>query len=216
MTALAGIACAGLAAVVLAAAGQDPQRAIVIDDTVMVKMRDGVRLAATVSRPSDADPLPTLVTRTPYDRRNDAAEARKLAARGYVVVVQDTRGRCGSEGEFYPFRDEGADGYDTVEWAAALPYSDGRIGMYDSSYVGATQMLAAVAKPHHLAAIAPAVTAFEYYEGWTYQGGVSDGWNDPDHRLADHRDGVSSASSQIAGTSTRRTFLGGREERSAA
>ena len=176
VTALAGIACAGLAAVVLAAAGQDPQRAIVIDDTVMVKMRDGVRLAATVYRPSDADRLPTLVTRTPYDRRNDAAEARKLAARGYVVVVQDTRGRFGSEGEFYPFRDEGADGYDTVEWAAALPHSDGRVGMYGSSYVGATQMLAAVAKPPHLAAIAPAVTASEYYEGWTYQGGAFAYW----------------------------------------
>ncbi|HEY3380905.1 MAG TPA: CocE/NonD family hydrolase [Vicinamibacterales bacterium] len=175
-TALAGIACAGLAAVVLAAAGQDPQRAIVIDDTVMVRMRDGVRLAATVYRPHDADRLPTLVTRTPYDRRNDAAEARKLTARGYVVVVQDTRGRFGSEGEFYPFRNEGDDGYDTVEWAAALPHSDGRVGMYGSSYVGATQMLAAVAKPPHLAAIAPGVTGSEYYEGWTYQGGAFAYW----------------------------------------
>jgi putative CocE/NonD family hydrolase len=174
--ALAGLACAGLAAVVVAAAGQDPPRAIVIDDTVMAKMRDGVRLAATVYRPADADRLPTLVTRTPYDRRNDAAEARKLAAHGYLVVVQDTRGRFGSEGEFYPFRNEGADGYDTVEWAAALPHSDGRVGMYGSSYVGATQMLAAVATPPHLAAIAPGVTASEYYEGWTYQGGALAYW----------------------------------------
>jgi len=104
--ALVGIACAGLAAVVLGAAGEGLQRALAVDDTVMVKMRDGVHLAATVYRPADADRLPTLVTRTPYDRRNDATEARKLAARGYVVVVQDTRGRFGSEGEFYPFRDD--------------------------------------------------------------------------------------------------------------
>ncbi|MBE3100486.1 MAG: CocE/NonD family hydrolase, partial [Planctomycetes bacterium] len=176
VAALAGIACAALAAVVLAVAGEYPQRALVVDDTVMVKMRDGVRLAATVYRPADADRLPTLVTRTPYDRRNDAAEARRLAVRGYVVVVQDTRGRFGSEGEFYPFRDEGADGYDTVEWAAAFPHSDGRVGMYGASYVGATQMLAAVTKPPHLAAIAPTVTASEYYEGWTYQGGALAQW----------------------------------------
>jgi uncharacterized protein len=174
--ALVGIACGGLAAVVLAAAGEGLQRALAVDDSVMVKMRDGVHLAATVYRPADADRLPTLVTRTPYDRRNDAAEARKLAARGYVVVVQDTRGRFGSEGEFYPFRDEGADGYDTVEWAAALPFSDGRVGMYGASYVGATQLLAALEKPPHLAAIAPTVTASEYYEGWTYQGGAFAYW----------------------------------------
>ncbi|MBE3071427.1 MAG: CocE/NonD family hydrolase, partial [Acidobacteria bacterium] len=176
VTALAGIACAALAAVVLAVAREDPQRALVVDDAVMVKMRDGVRLAATVYRPADADRLPTLVTRTPYDRRNGATGARRLAARGYVVVVQDTRGRFGSEGEFYPFRDEGADGYDTVEWAAAFPHSDGRVGMYGASYVGATQMLAAVTKPPHLAAIAPTVTASEYYEGWTYQGGALAQW----------------------------------------
>ena len=145
--ALVGIACAGLAAVVLGAAGEGLQRALAVDDSVMVKMRDGVHLAATVYRPADADRLPTLVTRTPYDRRNDTTEARKLAARGYVVVVQDTRGRFGSEGEFYPFRDEGTDGYDTVEWAAALPFSDGRVGMYGASYVGATQLLAAMEKP---------------------------------------------------------------------
>ena len=66
-----------------------------------------------------------------------------LASHGYVVILQDTRGRFDSEGEFYPFRHEANDGYDTVEWAASLPYADGRVGMFGGSYVGATQMLAA-------------------------------------------------------------------------
>ena len=85
-------------------------------------------------------------------------------------------GRFDSGGEFYPFRNEAADGFDTVEWAAALPYSDGKVGMFGGSYVGATQMLAAMAKPPHLVAIQPYVTASEYYEGWTYQGGALMQW----------------------------------------
>jgi putative CocE/NonD family hydrolase len=102
--------------------------------------------------------------------------ASRLAGHGYVVVIQDTRGRFGSEGEFYPFRNESADGYDSVEWAAALPNSNGHVGMFGGSYVGATQWLAAIAKPPHLDAIFPYVTASEYYEGWTYQGGSLMQW----------------------------------------
>ena len=68
----------------------------------------------------------------------------KAAAKGYVVVIQDVRGRYTSDGEWYPFKHESEDGYDTVEWAASLPYADGRVGMFGGSYVGATQMLAAI------------------------------------------------------------------------
>ena len=64
-----------------------------------------------------------------------------------------------------------ADGYDTVEWAAALPGSSGKVGMYGSSYVGATQWLAAVTAPPHLVTIVPSNTASDYYDGWTYEGG---------------------------------------------
>ena len=64
-----------------------------------------------------------------------------------MIILQDVRGRYTSEGEWYPFRHEQADGYDSVEWAAALPYSDGKVGMMGASYVGATQMLAAIAQP---------------------------------------------------------------------
>jgi putative CocE/NonD family hydrolase len=99
-----------------------------------------------------------------------------VADRGYVVVIQDTRGRYASEGEFYTFKNEPNDGYDTVEWAAALSYADGKVGMFGGSYVGATQFLAAIAHPPHLAGIAPNVTASNYHDGWTYQGGAFEQW----------------------------------------
>src|SRR5205807_4906770 len=102
----------------------------------------------------------------------------QIATHGYVVVVQDVRGRYTSEGEWYPFRRESDDGYDAVEWVAALPSSDGRVGMMGGSYVGATQMLAAIAHPPHLAGICPVVTASNYHDGWTYQGGALEQWFD--------------------------------------
>jgi len=154
---------------------EEPYR-VKVETGLSAGMRDGVVLVADVYRPAADGRFPTLLQRTPYDRRNEAATAHALAAAGYAVVVQDVRGRFGSEGEFDPFRHEAADGYDSVEWAAALPFSDGRMGMFGSSYVGATQMLAAMARPPHLVAIAPTLTASEYYEGWTYQGGALMRW----------------------------------------
>jgi hypothetical protein len=93
-----------------------------------------------------------------------------------MVVAQDVRGRYSSDGEWYPFKHESDDGYDTVEWAAALPHSNGKVGMFSGSYVGATQMLAAIAHPPHLAGICPVVTASNYHENWTYQGGAFEQW----------------------------------------
>ena len=143
---------------------------------VKMKTRDGVSLVADVYRPDAEGRFPTLLQRTPYDRKAGIAEARALAAAGYAVIRQDVRGRFDSEGEFYPFRHEAEDGYDAVEWAAALPYSNGKVGMWGGSYVGATQMLAASMHPPHLVAIFPYVTASEYYEGWTYQHGALMQW----------------------------------------
>src|SRR5882672_11289031 len=111
-----------------------------VETGVKVPMRDGVTLIADVYRPRREGKFPVLLQRTPYDRR-DPQTGLKLASHGYVVVLQDARGRFDSGGEFYPFRSEAADGYDTVEWAAALPYADGKVGMFGGSYVGATQML---------------------------------------------------------------------------
>ncbi len=141
-----------------------------------VKMRDGTTLAADIYRPRTDGKFPVLLERTPYNRTAESGMARALASHGYVVILQDTRGRFDSEGEFYPFRYESNDGYDTVEWAAQLESSTGQVGMFGGSYVGATQMLAAMARPPHLAAIHPYVTASEYYDGWTYQGGALMQW----------------------------------------
>ena len=151
---------------------------VVIEHGVAVKMRDGTILRADIFRPSAPGKFPILLTRTPYDKRHDLDFSLKGVARGYVVINQDVRGRYTSDGEWYPFVHESDDGYDTIEWAAALPYSDGRIGMYGGSYVGATQMLAAMAHPPDLAGICPVVTASNYHDGWTYQGGAFEQWFD--------------------------------------
>jgi putative CocE/NonD family hydrolase len=117
-----------------------------------------------------------LLQRTPYNKSGAAGFGFEAGARGYVVIVQDVRGRFTSEGEWYPFKHESQDGYDTVEWAASLPYSNGKVGMFGGSYVGATQMLTAIAHPPHLAGICPVVTASNYHDGWTYQGGAFEQW----------------------------------------
>ena len=152
--------------------------AVTIEHGVVAKMRDGTVLRADIYRPTTAGKFPVILKRTPYDKHNvDAADfGVKGASRGYVVINQDVRGRYTSDGEWYPFLHESNDGYDTVEWAAALPYSNGKVGMYGGSYVGATQMLAAIARPPHLAGICPVVTASNYHDGWTYQGGAFEQW----------------------------------------
>ena len=117
-----------------------------------------------------------LVYRTPYDRRgaqDEGSTVARAAARGYAVVVQDVRGRYGSEGEFDPYRNEGRDGYDTIEWAAAQPWSDGSVGTFGLSYPGAVQWLAAVESPPHLKAMVPAMT-FSTPRNFFYSGGVFD------------------------------------------
>ena len=151
---------------------------VIVERNVPVKMRDGVVLRADIYRPKAEGKFPVLLTRTPYDKRGEMDFGPMAAARGYVVVTQDVRGRYTSEGEWYTFKNESQDGYDTVEWAAALPYSNGKVGMFGGSYVGATQMLAAIASPPHLAGILPIVTASNYHENWTYQGGAFEQWFD--------------------------------------
>ena len=149
---------------------------VVVEHGVAMKTRDGVTLRADIYRPAAEGQHPVLLTRTPYNKSNSANFGQKGAARGYIVVVQDVRGRYSSEGDWYPFKYESEDGYDTVEWAAALPHSNGKVGMFSGSYVGATQMLAAIAHPPHLAGICPVVTASNYHENWTYQGGAFEQW----------------------------------------
>jgi putative CocE/NonD family hydrolase len=171
------VACAvmfGLMAAGVARAAENYE--VLVERNVAAKMRDGVTLRADIYRPKAEGKFPVLLVRTPYDKTNESYFGMKGAARGYVVVEQDVRGRFTSEGEWYTFKNESQDGYDTVEWAAALPYSNGKVGMFGGSYVGATQYLAAIAKPPHLAGICPTVTASNYHDGWTYQGGAFEQW----------------------------------------
>ena len=149
---------------------------VTVEPGVAAKMRDGVTLRADVYRPKAEGKFPVLLQRTPYNKSHGVSFGVRAAARGFVVIIQDVRGRYSSDGEWYTFKNESNDGYDTVEWAAALPYSNGKVGMFGGSYVGATQMLAAIAHPPHLAGICPVVTASNYHDGWTYQGGAFEQW----------------------------------------
>ncbi|HWO73243.1 MAG TPA: CocE/NonD family hydrolase, partial [Dehalococcoidia bacterium] len=116
---------------------------------VMVSMRDGVRLATDVYLPrSRPGPLPALLTRTPYGKSDDEPRpgrvtmpgfGRYFAACGYAVVVQDVRGRFGSEGVWSMLGHDAEDGVDTCAWIAAQPWSDGKVGMFGTSYAGGTQ-----------------------------------------------------------------------------
>jgi putative CocE/NonD family hydrolase len=146
------------------------------DVDMAVPMRDGVVLRAHVLRPAADGRYPTLVYRTPYGA--DAAVAdyttfARAVERGYAVVVQDVRGRYRSDGEFRPYEHDGKDGYDTIEWAAAQPWSDGNIGTFGLSYPGAVQWLAAIERPPHLKAMVPAMT-FSTPQNFFYTWGVWD------------------------------------------
>jgi uncharacterized protein len=143
---------------------------------VPVPMRDSITLRAEVLLPRGTGPFPVLVYRTPYGK-DRAVESysmfRRAVERGYAVVAQDVRGRYASEGEFLPYQQEGRDGYDTIEWAASQPWSNGAVGTFGLSYPGAVQWLAAVERPPHLRAMAPAMT-FASPRQFFYSGGVWD------------------------------------------
>ena len=147
------------------------------ETNVAVPMRDGVVLRADVYRPSGGGRHPTLLQRIPYGKhspryRSMYLDPMRALDRGYAVVIQDVRGRHASDGEWYPYVNEAADGYDTIDWIASQPWSDGNVGMFGISYHGATQWLAATEAHPALKAIVPGVTADSYYDSWTYLGGV--------------------------------------------
>jgi putative CocE/NonD family hydrolase len=147
-----------------------------VETGAVATMRDGARLTADIYRPVGNGPWPVLLMRQPYGREIAStvvyAQPAWFARQGYMVVIQDVRGRGGSEGVFYPFRDDETDGYDTVMWSSALPGSNGRVGMYGFSYQSATQLLAALGRPPPLRAIAPHMTAYDLYSGWFYRAGL--------------------------------------------
>lgn len=152
----------------------DPWRRanIRVDRDVPAPMRDGVTLYADVYRPADDGRYPALLMRTPYDKQTDLHGFVFAAARrGYVVAVQDVRGQGRSAGTFDPYRQEIADGYDTIEWLAARPYTTGKVGTFGISYRGAAQWMTAPTRPPHLAAMVPAMT-FASARHFFHHGGV--------------------------------------------
>lgn len=183
-------------------AAQAADSGFTVDSNVAVPMRDGVILRADVLHPDGAGPFPVLVYRTPYgkiDARRDYTTFTAAVRRGYAVVVQDVRGRFASAGEFVAYQNEGKDGFDTIEWAAKQPWSNGSVGTFGLSYPGAVQWLAAVEGPPHLKAMVPAMT-FATPRRFFYSGGVWDMswinwiWADiaPDVRAARHLPGPQS------------------------
>lgn len=152
---------------------------ITVQKNVPATLRDGTTLYADVYRPGGAaanGEYPVLLTRLPYGKSLPLGVGYlnpvKLAENGYIVVVQDVRGRFASEGEWNPSVHEFEDGYDAVQWAASLPGSDGRVGMYGVSYFGMTQWQAAVMQPPALKSLAPGITYGNYLNGAQFRGGV--------------------------------------------
>ena len=134
---------------------------VAVERSIMVPMRDGVRLATDLYRPKDAaGALPTILIRTPYNKsanRNGDASANFFASHGYAVVVQDVRGKFASEGEFHVYGGDMTDWTDAFDWIGTQPWSTGQVGTYGCSYLGEGQIVAAQQRhPRHIAAIAQA------------------------------------------------------------
>lgn len=139
-----------------------------------IPMRDGVRLTADLFLPRGGGRLPTVLVRTPYNRKAaSTASYRYFASRGYAVVLEDVRGTHASEGVFGATAQEGPDGSDTLDWIARQAWSDGHVAMVGSSYLGITQWWAAVESNQHLAAISPMCSGDdEYLDRWYSTGGA--------------------------------------------
>src|SRR6266849_3815243 len=155
-----------------------PEFEVEIERQVPVPMRDGTILRADVYRPAASGRFPVVVERVAYELgARVGAYGPYYAQRGYAVVGQNVRGAYASEGELVPFRDDGSgahqDGYDTVEWAAAQPWSNGNVGMLDGSYSGFTQYLVAPTRPPHLRALSPREGGGDLYRDWVFRDGAN-------------------------------------------
>lgn len=141
---------------------------------VEVPMRDGVKLYADIYLPEAPGKYPVLVVRTPYGTQRSGVQEEMVpfAQNGYAVVMQDVRGRYESEGKWEPFRNEGRDGYDTIEWAARQPWSNGKVGTQGGSYLGHVQWAAMSQNPPSLVTAIPRVASTSIYHNWAYFGGA--------------------------------------------
>ncbi len=144
-------------------------------------MRDGTLLHAEIYQPATPGRHPVIVTRNPYGLLGDGcfqggfgSRAAEWARLGYVSILQQTRGTRFSQGVFHPFFQEQTDGYDTIEWAAAQPWSNGKVATAGGSYLGVTEWQPALLAPPHLVAITPGITASDYRDDWVGRNGVPD------------------------------------------
>ena len=159
-----------------------PQWPVIHEKNLPMRTRDGLTLYADIVRPDAPGRFPALVTRTPYGKdgamQNTNHSAFYYARHGYVTVMQDCRGRFTSEGEYYPMVSDVEDGYDAVEWAARLPWSNGRVGTFGQSYPGASQYMIACndPMPPNLQAMAPVSASADYHQGWVYRTGGAMIW----------------------------------------
>jgi len=152
---------------------------IIVEKDVMVPMRDGVHLAADVYHPAkNGQPLkqklPSLLERTPYGKHDlqRADRAAFFTRHGYTVVVQDLRGCFGSEDEFRFLPDQPNDGYDTIEWIASQPWSDGKVGTFGTSFMSWVQSAAATQNPPHLTCMVPTFGGWNAHTSSVRQGGA--------------------------------------------
>ncbi len=149
-----------------------PQFKVKVTEGVMIPMRDGVKLATDLYMPDKAGKYPVVLIRTMYGRQNKShgydTIARIFTSQGYAFLVQDVRGRFDSEGDFYPYIYEAADGYDTVEWAGTREWSTGKVGTIGASYWGSTQWLLSPNSSKYLKAMVPINTSQDVYPRWIY------------------------------------------------
>lgn len=131
-------------------------------------MRDGITLSADIYRPKEDGEYPAIVVRTPYLKTSQVIHdtGTYFAEHGYAVVYMDVRGRGDSDGEFVPYRNDGIDGYDSIEWVAEQPWCTGAVGTMGGSYLGRIQWLTALTKPPHLKAMISAVTPSDPFVEW--------------------------------------------------
>jgi putative CocE/NonD family hydrolase len=149
-----------------------PDFEVAVDRNVGIPMRDGVELATDIYRPEADGVFPVILVRTPYKKELNVLQAKYFARRGYVYAVQDCRGRFSSPGTWDPFFNEPADGYDTIEWLAVRPWSNGKVGMIGASYLGWVQWWAAREHPPHLVTMIPNVAPPDPYFNIPYEYGA--------------------------------------------
>ncbi|MED7923173.1 CocE/NonD family hydrolase [Nonomuraea sp. LP-02] len=150
-----------------------PPLSVAVEHDAPMPMRDGTVLRGSVHRPAAGGPFPTLLVRTPYGEQTfRSVPVIPALQAGFAVVLQHCRGRGGSDGEFRPWRDEGADGHDTIAWITGQPWSNGEVVMSGMSYLAGCALQAAATRPPGLKAVVAQMTPHDFHDGLKYHGGA--------------------------------------------